>query len=202
MKRPSISAQTRVNYLIDLSLILSGAVAILTGIYFLFLPIGGYQGGRNPAFGITILFDRATWDLLHTWSGVAMILVAAIHIPLHWGWITNMAKKIYSGLLGKKSGLRDQSRINLILNALLAIGFVLTAMSGVALLFTPNIRGFNNEAFMFVRRSSWDLIHTWASVLMALSAAFHLVIHWRWVAKVTAKITGRPQTTKSPVAIG
>ncbi len=41
---------------------LSGLVAALSGIYFLFVPSGGYQGGRNPTYGLTILFSRHTWD--------------------------------------------------------------------------------------------------------------------------------------------
>jgi ABC-type transporter Mla subunit MlaD len=53
-----ISMQTRKNWLIDAAVFVGGIVAALSGIYFLFLPSGGYQGGRNPTYGITFLFDR------------------------------------------------------------------------------------------------------------------------------------------------
>ena len=68
-KRIGISMQTRKNWLIDAAVFLGGIVAALSGIYFLFLPSGGYQGGRNPMYGITIFFQRHTWDDLHTWGG-------------------------------------------------------------------------------------------------------------------------------------
>ena len=77
MEKKGLSAKTKKNWAIDAVLALGGLLAALSGIYFLFLTSGGYQGGRNPMYGITILFERHTWEELHTWSGVAMIVVAA-----------------------------------------------------------------------------------------------------------------------------
>jgi hypothetical protein len=57
---------------------------VLSGIYFLFVPFGGYRGGRNPVYGVTILFSRHAWDGLHTWSGVLMIAAAVFHLTIHW----------------------------------------------------------------------------------------------------------------------
>ena len=93
-KKPLVSSQTRRNWWIDLTLFLSGLVVLVSSVYFLFLPSGGYQGGRNPYYGIVILFSRETWEWLHTWLGIAMIAAAVIHIPLHWGWIVTMTKQI------------------------------------------------------------------------------------------------------------
>jgi hypothetical protein len=86
--RGSVSSQTRNNWLIDAVLLAGALTAAITGVYFLFLPTGGYQGGRNPMYGVTILFDRHTWDVLHTWFGALMIGAAAIHLTAHWGWVT------------------------------------------------------------------------------------------------------------------
>ena len=58
--RRIVSTQTRNNYFIDSFLFTGGVIAALSGVYFLFLPVGGYKGGRNPMYGITILFDRHT----------------------------------------------------------------------------------------------------------------------------------------------
>ena len=79
-RRVKISAQNRNNWLLDATLFLGGVLAALSGIYFLFVPSGGYQGGRNPTYGVTVLFDRHTWDDLHTWGGVAMIAAAVVHL--------------------------------------------------------------------------------------------------------------------------
>ena len=82
-KKITMSLQTRTNWLIDAAVFLSSVLAAITGIYFLFLPVGGYQGGRNPMYGIIFLFDRHTWDDLHTWTGIAMIAAAVIHLAFH-----------------------------------------------------------------------------------------------------------------------
>ena len=60
-KKGLLSAKTKKNWLIDAALALGGVIAALSGIYFLFLPSGGYKGGRNPMYGVTILFERHTW---------------------------------------------------------------------------------------------------------------------------------------------
>ena len=84
MSKPiRMSRQTRMNWVIDAAVFLGGIVAALSGIYFLFLPSSGYQGGRNPAYGITILFDRHSWSDLHTWGGVIMIAAIAVHFAIH-----------------------------------------------------------------------------------------------------------------------
>ena len=75
MTTQPVSKQTQRNWWINAALGGSAIIAALSGIYFLFLPNGGYQGGRNPLYNLQILFTRHTWDDLHTWSGVIMIAV-------------------------------------------------------------------------------------------------------------------------------
>ena len=40
-------------------------------------------------------------------------------------------------------------------------------------------------------RTTWDLVHTWAFVVMISAAILHFAIHWKWVTKVTTKIVNR-----------
>ncbi|MGD8904110.1 MAG: hypothetical protein PVI67_11135, partial [Anaerolineae bacterium] len=69
MSKPiRMSMQTRANWLIDVAVFIGGILAGLSGVYFLYLPSGGYQGGRNPMYGITIFFERHTWSDLHVWG--------------------------------------------------------------------------------------------------------------------------------------
>ena len=72
-------------WILDAVLALSAFVVIATSLYFLYLPTG-YQGGRNPYYEISILFARVTWDALHTWGGILMILIALAHVAVHWRW--------------------------------------------------------------------------------------------------------------------
>ena len=155
--------------------------------YFLFLPSGGFQGGRNPLYNIQILFTRQTWDNLHTWSGVAMIAAATIHLAIHWPWVVSMARRTWNELTGKCGCMNSRGRWNLILNTLVAISFVLTAISGVYFLFVPGGRWAADPMILFTR-TTWDMIHTWAGITLAAAAIIHFAIHWNWVAKVTRKM--------------
>jgi hypothetical protein len=187
-KKRGISSQTRNNWLIDTVLFLGALVAAITGIYFLFLPVGGYQGGRNPMYGVKILFERETWDDLHTWFGIVMIVAAAVHIVVHWNWIVNMAKRIYKEAVGRERHLNQRSRFNVGINTLIGLSFLVTAASGVVLLFTPGGKMATSAPVFIFSRTTWDLTHTWAGIVMIFTAIFHFVIHWGWVTKVTRKV--------------
>jgi hypothetical protein len=192
----SVSPQTRRNWLVDTSLFLGALLAGLSGIYFLFLPTGGFQGGHNPLYNLQILFSRQTWDDLHAWSGVAMIVVVAIHLVLHWQWIATMSQRAWHELTGKGNSMNSHGRWNLVLNTLVATSFLLTALSGVYFLFVPSGQRTADPMFLFAR-TTWDLIHTWAGVTFISSVVIHLAIHWKWVTKVTRKMFG-PSLTAPP----
>jgi hypothetical protein len=191
----TISRKTRLNWLLDASVFSGAIVAALSGIYFLYSPSGGYQGGRNPAFGTTLFFERHTWSDLHTWGGVLMILAVVIHLAYHWYWVRSMAAKLVKFLRDGGSGLSQGGKINLLVNLLIALSFLAVSVSGVYFLFLTSggYRGGDNSAwdqvFIF-SRMTWDLIHTWSGVALIISAMLHFVIHWRWIRNVTARFFG------------
>jgi cytochrome b subunit of formate dehydrogenase len=180
-----ISSQTRNNWLVDAAVFFGALVASLSGIYFLFLPSGGYQGGRNPWYGVTILFDRHTWDDLHTWAGAAMIAAIVVHFAIHWKWVTSMAGRVAKEVTGQGTSLNARGRFNVALDALVGISFLVTAVSGVYFMFTPYAH--NAAAGFIFPSATWDLVHTWAGVVMIGAAVVHFAIHWRWVVNVTKK---------------
>jgi hypothetical protein len=153
------------------------------------LPTGGFQGGRNPLYNIQVLFDRHTWDDLHTWGGIAMIAAAIIHLGIHWSWVVSMTRRTWKELNGQCGCMNSRGRMNLILNVIVAISFVITVVSGVYFLFVPGGRWAVDPMILFAR-TTWDLIHTWAGVLLTTTAIIHFVIHWKWVTKVTRKMLG------------
>lgn len=183
----SVSKQTQTNWWIDVLLALMGLGAALSGIYFLFLPQGGYQGGRNPYFNKIVIFDRHTWDDLHTWIGITMIAVALVHLYIHWSWVVSMARRIWKELAGSGYSMNWRGRWNLILNGLVALSFLLAAVSGIYFLFFPDGHGAADPNIL-ASRSTWDLIHTWSGVLFIGGAVIHFAIHWKWVTKVTSRL--------------
>ena len=193
------SANLRKKWLLDATVFLSGLVAALSGIYFLFVPSGGYQGGRNPMYGVTILFSRHTWEDLHTWSGVLMIAVAVLHFAIHWRWVKVMSKRTVKALLSREK-LSKGPRLNVAINVLVAVSFLLTTVSGIYFLFAPSggFQGGSNTGwdpmFLFSRATlrraqdtAWDLIHTWAGVVFIGAAIVHFWIHWQWIKSMTKR---------------
>ncbi len=184
----SVSPRTRNNWLIDTGLLISGLITFISGIYFLYLPIGGFQGGRNASYGITLFFERHTWEDLHTWLGLAMVVIAAIHIPLHWAWIVNMTRRVIKISLGRSQSMSTGGKFNLLINGLIGLSFLFTALSGLYFFFFPASEGVTTGAALLFSRTVWDLIHTWSGTLMIASAVLHFSIHWKWVTKVTKKL--------------
>ncbi len=188
-----MSAKTRTNWLIDLAVFLGGVFASISGIYFLFVPSGGYQGGRNLLYGTTILITRKQWDSLHMWAGIAMIAAVMVHFAIHWHWVKAMVKRIWRSMGPGRVRISQGARLNLGVDIVIAVSFLLTALSGVYFLYAPS-GGFQGGAnlgwdpgFLF-SRMTWNLVHTWAGTVMIIAAVVHFIIHWGWVTKITRRL--------------
>lgn len=187
MKRTiRLSRQTRANWLIDAVVFVGGLLAALSGIYFLYLPSGGYRGGRNPAYGLQILFERHTWSDLHLVTGLVMVAAVAVHLAIHWRWVKMMARRVVSALVAGPVSMSRAARLNLVLDAVVALAFVICAVSGIALLLLPGGRAAAGPGLLS-SRVAWDLVHTWSGVALIAAAAVHFAIHWRWVKNVTVR---------------
>jgi hypothetical protein len=191
-----LSKQTKKNWWVDLILFGSALIAALSGVYFLFLPSGGYRGGRNTLYNVQFLFTRQTWDDLHTWGGAVMISAAIIHLAFHWKWVISMVRRIFNDLFGRSGSMNPRGRWNLVLDLVVGISFLLAALSGLYFLFFPGGHAAADPLFLFTR-TTWDLIHTWSGVILIAAAVLHFAIHWNWIAKVTRKLLVPARSTPS-----
>jgi len=187
-----LSPKTRLNWLIDAAVFLGGMLASISGIYFLFFPSGGYRGGRNPNYGITVLFDRHTWDDLHTWTGIIMIAAVVIHLAIHWSWVKTMVKRTISAARAQGSPLSQGAKINFAIDAVIAASFLVAAVSGLYFFFFPAA----TRTVLLFDSTTWNTIHTWSGVVMIAAALVHLAIHWRWIANVTGRFFRIGRTTE------
>ncbi len=190
-KKSNLTPKLRQNWWIDATLGISAVIAIFSSVYFLIYPDGGYQGGRNPYYNIKLIFDRHTWDNFHTWSGVLMIMAAVLHIVIHWGWITGTAKRTWQVIAGKRKSFGLRLSYNIILDATIAISFLICAVSGVIFMFYPE-SGHSAQMILF-SRFTWDMLHTWSGVVMTATAILHFALHWKWVVNITGKLIGKRQ---------
>lgn len=189
-----VSKLTRNNWILDAGLFLTALVASLSGIYFLIFPDGGYKGGRNPYYGIQIIFERAGWEWMHTWISLAMIVIALVHLIFHWKWVVNTTKRIGRSIIERKPNGSKASWTNTLVNGVLGFGFLICTISGIYFLLAPHTKGgLIADPMILFSRTVWDIIHTWAGVAFIGAALIHFVIHWGWVAKVTHKIVKKQE---------
>ncbi|MCK4315836.1 MAG: DUF4405 domain-containing protein [Anaerolineae bacterium] len=91
--------KAKLNYLLDAVIGLAFLSSGVTGVAFLLMGSGGYQGGRNPGFATALLgLSRETWSDLHTWASLVMIAGIAVHIVFHWKWIVCMTRNMMPSL--------------------------------------------------------------------------------------------------------
>jgi hypothetical protein len=117
-----------------------------------------------------------------------MIVAATIHIVVHWNWIVNMTRRAVQELSSRESRFNPRGRFNVGVNLLIGLSFLVTAITGIFLLFFPGgNHGVADPMFLF-NQTTWNLIHTWGAIIMIFAAFLHFTIHWGWVVKVTAKM--------------
>ncbi len=182
-----ITKQIRINWIVSLAVLLSAIVVLFSSFYFLYLPLG-YQGGRNPNYGINILFSRATWDMVHLWSGIVFSIAILVHLPIHWKWIKGTANRVWSGIRNGKAVMNKKVRLNIVVDVIIALSFAVTAVSGMYFAFFPKHSG---SGFLF-SGFTWDMIHTWSGIGLVLAGLAHFAIHWSWITKITPRVLSNP----------
>jgi hypothetical protein len=87
-------SKAKLNYWLDAVIGVAFLTSAVTGLAFLLMGSGGYQGGQNPNFRTALLgLSRGTWSDLHTLASVVMIVGVLVHLVFHWTWIVCMTKK-------------------------------------------------------------------------------------------------------------
>ena len=87
--------KAKLNYVLDTVIALAFVLSGATGVAFLMMGDGGYQGGRNPGFATSFLgLSRGTWSDLHTLASLVMIAGVALHVAFHWRWILCVTRKM------------------------------------------------------------------------------------------------------------
>ena len=182
-----ISKATRKRYLMDFVMFILFIGVMTSSLYFLYVP-GGYQGGRNPRFNMSIIFDRETWEEIHIWTSMILSAILFIHILLHAKWIKDVFFKCIQ--LWKKS-VRTRNRmrlLNILDDRISAVFFIICLFSGLVLFFIPGGKGTAYIEFLSITRDVWKGIHTWSGIGMLAGVIVHLIIHWGWIKKVSGKL--------------
>lgn len=169
--------KTKSNLWLDIAIFLSFLVTALTGLIFWLLLPEGPGSSRFVFMGLS----KVTWTEIHNWAGIAMLAGAAVHILLHWKWITCVAKR-YFGRLAR------QARLNFSLDSLMFVAFILVNLSGLIVwkaLPSGGYRGGRNPAFraavLGLTRHEWNDLHLWVGLAIIAILTVHVSLHWKWI---------------------
>lgn len=90
--------------------------------------------------------------------------------------------------------MKNKGKINYWVDVAIAIGFLLSALSGAVMYFAPSggYQGGRNSGYgrdvLLLAHDTWKSIHNWSSLVMTLGALAHLVLHWSWITCMTKNI--------------
>jgi hypothetical protein len=83
----SLVKRATVNYWVDMVTGLAGVVSAISGLVFL------WPG--EPATAI-LGISYQVWNVVHTWSSLALIAGIGAHLALHWTWLVATTKRMLS----------------------------------------------------------------------------------------------------------
>ena len=139
---------------------------------------------------LIVLMAPSTSLAVHEWLGLAMIPVAMIHLLFAWQWIVTSLSR----LVGKSVW---RLRINVLLNTLLFVAFVLVMFSGVmaSAVVLPSL------GLTLSGGINWQGTHNqWANYFLLL-AGLHLAMNWSWINGTVRRLVFRRPTARGDVAI-
>lgn len=201
MKR---SFKNYINYVMDFTLLLSGAFTIASSyIVWFVLPRGmglhgspycwSHSGQGDFGNWVTVLgWPRYIWIEIHNWAAVALLAIILLHIIFHWSWIIETTKRARS-YIGKKVKRVTELYVAAVV---LFILFLFESFSGfVVWLILP--RGTVDyyqmvhdlgRTFWGLQRNVWVDIHAWVAVTILGIILIHIIMNWNWVVSVSKKI--------------
>jgi hypothetical protein len=115
-------SRNRINCIIDVLACLAMAGLAATGVIVRFrLPAGS---GGDAVLGLT----RHDWGGIHFWIAMALLVLVALHVALHWTWVTHTFGALFGGGCERQPGAGLGGAVLLVL-----LGLVLAALVAAAL---------------------------------------------------------------------
>jgi hypothetical protein len=100
----------------------------------------------------------------------------------------------------------SKAKLNYVIDVVIGLAFLLSALSGVILFFAPSgYQGGRNpyylQSVLFLSTHTWNTLHTWGSIAMIAGVGAHLALHWDWMVCMTRRmLTVKRPFKKEPAA--
>jgi hypothetical protein len=156
-------------YIIDLGMLITSILLFPTGII-KFLNIWGRLDALD---NLAAIFSE-----FHDWSGIILGILVLAHFALNWRWLVQMTKNIF------KSKMARRKRVNYLIDIGMLISFLIVFVTGILkfptfLLITGYFYTVSEEIF---------ILHDWTGLLLTLFALLHVILHWKWIVRMTKKV--------------
>ena len=135
---------------------------------------------------VALLFamePHATGMAVHEWLGIAFGAAIVTHLLLHWQWIVETTKRIFSKIAAAQ-------RINYILNILLFIDIVIVSFTGIMISRSalPALGITLSSGFQ------WRMLHTLSADASLALIGLHVALHWNWIVNAISRYVVKPIT--------
>ncbi len=94
----------------------------------------------------------------------------------------------------------NRARLNLLVDAVIAIAFLVTAVTGVVFLLPlswQNALGFGAPGMLGLSLRAWHWLHDWSGVAATSGILLHFALHYRWVAHTTRRWLGESRRERA-----
>lgn len=97
----------------------------------------------------------------------------------------------------------SRSKLNYWVDVVIAIAFLISAVSGIVFLLPLGFGSSDNRAALGISYTLWDQLHVWGSLAMIAGVGAHLVLHVKWLVVMTKRMVGggtapRPRRKGTP----
>lgn len=89
----------------------------------------------------------------------------------------------------------ERSKTNYVINALMVISFIITAVTGLIMFFfLPSgvSRGGYQES-LGITKHIWITVHNWSGIILIILVIIHLVLHLGWIVSMTKNIFSKKE---------
>ncbi len=95
-----------------------------------------------------------------------------------------------------------RSLINFIVDAAIAVAFVVSALSGLVFLVPAGWLSFSgaSTSALGVEFATWRTVHDWMALIMIAGVVLHAALHWKWVTSMVRRLAGGGRAQARPAA--
>ncbi len=94
----------------------------------------------------------------------------------------------------------NRAKLNYLVDVMIAISFLFSAISG--LVFLPgSVNWGPNPGILGISYRIWNQVHMWGSLGMITGVFLHLALHWKWLFLMTKRMVPRINRRQTTVAI-